>query len=150
MDDPLSIIHECTCIELFYEYKCHGILYQAHPDYLSMGAWYDWTMVTFVNEDSDISVQANKEDEMEPYFNRDEYASNFYCFFRVIEHPEIHAVVQSCSDRDTEPDSILFQGWNKEMFQKANQCYESILHAMSVESFSEHVLIIEDDPVVRE
>jgi len=41
MDDPLSIIHECTSLELFYEYKRNGILYQAHPDYLSMGAWYD-------------------------------------------------------------------------------------------------------------
>jgi len=32
-----------------------------------MGAWYDWTMVTFVSEESDISVQENEEDEMEKY-----------------------------------------------------------------------------------
>jgi len=32
--DPLSIIHEGTCIELYYQYKCNGILYWAHPDYL--------------------------------------------------------------------------------------------------------------------
>ena len=25
--DPLSIIHDSACIELFHEYKCNGILY---------------------------------------------------------------------------------------------------------------------------
>jgi len=74
-------------------------------------------MVTFVSEDSDNSVEDNEDDEMDPYFNRDEYPSNVFClFFRVIEFPDIHAVVQSCCCRDTEQDSILFQRWNKDMF----------------------------------
>jgi len=36
----------------------------------------------------------------------------------------------------------------KEMIQKASQGYEPVLHAVSVEAFSECVLVIED--VVRE
>jgi len=59
-------------------------------------------------------------------------------------------MVQSCSNRDTEQDSILCQKWNKEICQIANQHYEPVLHVVSVESFGEHVLMIEDDPVVRE
>ncbi len=59
-------------------------------------------------------------------------------------------MVQSCCHRDTEQDSILFQRWKKEICQRANQHYEPILHAISVESFGECVLVIEDDPVVRE
>jgi len=73
-----------------------------------------------------------------------------FTFFQVVGHPEIQAMVHSCSNRDTEQDSILFKRWNKEMCQKANQCYEPVLHAVSVESFGEHVLVIEDDPVIRE
>ena len=67
-----------------------------------------------------------------------------------MEDPKTHAVVHSCCNRDTDQDSILFQRWNKEMLQKANQCYEPVLHAVSVECFGECVLVIEDDPVVRE
>jgi len=44
----------------------------------------------------------------------------------------------------------LFLRWNKEICQRANQHYGLVLHAVSVESFGEHVLVIEDDPVVRE
>ena len=63
---------------------------------------------------------------------------------------ETYAVVHSCVNRDTDQDSILLQRWNKEMLWKANQCYEPVLHAVSVESFGEHILVIEDDLVVRE
>ena len=36
------------------------------------------------------------------------------------------------------------------MVQKASQHYEPVLHSVSVECFGECVLVIEDDPVVRE
>jgi len=32
-----------------------------------MGAWYDWTMVTFESNDSDVSVHDEKDDEMDKY-----------------------------------------------------------------------------------
>jgi len=146
--DPLSIIYDSACIELFHEYKCNGILYWAHPDYFSMGAWYNWTMVTFESDDSDISVHDDVDEVIDKYFNDNEYPSKIFCFFWVMEDPKTHAVVHSCCNRDTDQDSILFQRWNKEMLWKANQCYEPVLHAVSVESFGEHILVI--DPVVRE
>jgi len=108
-------------------------------------------MVTFKTDDSELSVHDDDDDddEIEKYFNDNEYPSKIYCFL-VVQHPEIHAVVHSCSNQDTDEDSILFQRWNKEMLQKANQHYKPVLHAVSVESFGEHILVIEDDPVVRE
>jgi len=63
---------------------------------------------------------------------------------------DIYAVVHSCINRDKDQDSILLQRWNKEMVQKANQHYEPVLHSVSVECFGKRVLVIEDDPVVRE
>ena len=150
ISDPLSIIHGSERVDLFHEYKRNGILYRAHPDYFSMGAWYDWSMVTFETDDSDMSSHADAEDDVDNYFNDNEYPCKILCFFRVMGDCEIYAVVHSCINRDTDQDSILLQRWNKEMVRKANQRYEPVLHSVSVECFGERVLVIEDDPVVRE
>ncbi len=61
-----------------------------------MGAWYDWTMVTFVSEESDISVQETEEDEMEKYFNTNEY-SKIYSFselFNILKFMLWYSLVQ--------------------------------------------------------
>jgi len=36
--------------------------------------------LTFVDEDSDISIQANEKEEMKKYFNNDEVLPNFTIF----------------------------------------------------------------------
>jgi len=66
------------------------ILSQAHPDYLSMGAWYDWVMVTFVCEESDSWVQDNEEQDVEKYSIKMNTPSKV---FRTIKEPHIYAVV---------------------------------------------------------
>jgi len=115
MSNPLSIIHDSECVDLFHEYKCHGILYRAHPNYFSMGAWYDWTMVTFESDDSDMLNHDDVDEDIDNYFNDNEYPSKIFCFFQVMGDCETYAVVHSCINRDTDQDSILFQRWNKEM-----------------------------------
>ncbi len=46
-----------------------------------MGAWYDWTMVTFETDDSDMPNHDDVQEDMENYFNENEYPSKILCFF---------------------------------------------------------------------
>jgi len=71
-------------------------------------------------------------------------------FFIADKKPDVYAIVQSCIARDSEQDSILLQCWEKEYIRSLHQSYAPVLHVVPVESFGEHVLVVEDDSAVRE
>ena len=106
-----------------------------------MGAWYNWTMVTFESDDSDMSNHDDVDEDIDNYFNDNEYLSKIFCFFRVMGDCETYAVVHSCGNRDKDQDSILFQRWNKEMVQcedihhgHVQQCHEPVGNSTSTKS----------------
>jgi len=64
--------------------------------------------------------------------------------------PEINALVHSCYARDPNLDSVLLQRWQKETVRQRNNHHEPVLRCVPVDSFGEHVLVVEDDSLVRE
>jgi len=45
--DEDSFFHNCPLFHLYFEYRQEGILYRAHPNYQSMGPWFEWAMIKF-------------------------------------------------------------------------------------------------------
>jgi len=54
-------------IEIITEYKRNGVTYHAHPNYNSVGEWYDWAMVRFELENDNTNLQ---EEEEEGYYGK--------------------------------------------------------------------------------
>ncbi len=73
-----------------------------------------------------------------------------YYVFVADKKPDMYAIVQSCIVRDIEQDSILLQHWEKEYIRTLHQSYAPVMHAVPVELFGECVLVVEDNPAVRE
>ena len=71
-------------------------------------------------------------------------------FFHANNDPEVHAIIQSCENRNRELDSILTQCWTKEFRRTSVSHYEPVVRAMSVDSFGQRVLVVEDDLILRE
>jgi len=51
-----SIFHTCSIDGIFLSIK-NETLYQAHPNYQSIGPWHDWVMVTFAEDGEDNTVE---------------------------------------------------------------------------------------------
>jgi len=107
-------------------------------------------MVTFAEDGEDDTVENVVQQNDETYFQDDKFPSKILCFFIVDKKPDVYAIVQSCIARDSEQDSILLQCWEKEYIRTLPQSYAPVLHAVPVESFGEHVLVVKDDSAVRE
>jgi len=73
-----------------------------------------------------------------------------YYVFHCQHNSRFYMAVQSCTDRDKDQDLILLQQWKKEYVRTSNQCNAPVLYSVPVECFGEHVLVVEDDPAVRE
>ena len=90
------------------EYVKNGIVYRSHPNFQSDGAWYDWAMVKFADENEAV------DDELAtPISNypSDMFPSKIIAF--VTHHPsngdpeELNAIVHSCEYNDHEWDSVI-------------------------------------------
>jgi len=116
-----------------------------------MGPWFEWTMIKFVTDEQIISDSDRVDNGQLPlYFQDDEYPSKPLCFFHADDDPEVYAIVQSCEKRNQELDSILTQRWRKEWHQISVLHYQPVLQAVSVDSFGQHILMVEDDPILQE
>jgi len=115
-----------------------------------MGPWFEWAMIKFASVEP-IIYDTNGEDGQQPsYFQDDEYPSKILCFFHANNDPEVHAIIQSCENRNCELDSILTQRWTKEFRRTSVSHHEPVVQAVSVDSFGQHVLVVEDDLILRE
>jgi hypothetical protein len=150
-DKEDSLFHMCEVVECFYEYKRSGNLYRAHPDYRGMGPWHDWVMVTFAQAGARLIAQATRNHHAaKHYFQPDEYPCKIFCFLKRSDNNEIFAVVQSCKENEHEDDSILYQRWQKEFEDVVGGGSRPWLHIVPVDSFGDRVLVIEDDPSLKE
>jgi len=148
IDSPL---YGLTCIDLFYEYKRSGILYHSHPDYRGMGPWHDWVMVMFAMNGNRVLLQATRQKHREKYcFQPDEYPCKSFGFLKCHANGEIVAVVQSCKENDHDNDSILYQRWEKETDNVIGGRKRPWLHLVTVNAFGKRVLVVEDDPSMKE
>jgi len=66
------------------------------------------------------------------------------------DNDEVFAVVQSCKENLHEDDSILYQRWQKETEDVASGKSRPWLHIVPVDAFGERILVIEDDPLLKE
>jgi len=122
-------------------------MYRAHLNYQIMGPWHEWVMVKFILENKNISdLKKLNTQQQPPYLDNDEYPLKVLCFFKAERQPEINAIVQSCEARNHGHDSILFQQWRKECTSNVLTHFEPLLCAVPVDSFGQHVLVVEDDP----
>jgi len=83
-------------------------------------------------------------------FQDNEYPSKILCFFCADDNPDVYAIVQPCEKRNQELDSILTQWWRKEWHWIFVAHYQPVLQAVSVDSFGQLVLVVEDDPILQE
>jgi len=60
------------------------------------------------------------------------------------------AIVQSCKENNHENDSDLYQRWEKETRNDVGGRTQTRLQMVPVYSLGQHVLVIEDDPLMRE
>jgi len=82
-------------------------------------------------------------------FPANEYPCKIFCFLKFHDNDEIVAIVQSCQENNHENDSILYQRW-KETGHAVGGRTQPWLHMVPASPFGEHVLVIEDDPSMKE
>lgn len=122
-------------IECWTEYKRDGSIYRAHPNFNSVGEWYDWALFLF--------EPANP---MHTTFPKSMYPSKILCFYRIQgDDPlKIFAVIHTCLTRnDATEDSLLFERWYPEYGTSSRR---PILHSVSVDSMGIKVLAFPDMP----
>jgi len=94
---------------IFTEYKRNGTSYGAHPNYNSLGEWYDWAMVNFESADGDRNFPVNAKGG---YYDKDLYPRKVLCFLKA-KDDSIHSVVHCCIASHNK-DGTLVERWNKE------------------------------------
>jgi len=84
------------------------------------------------------------------YFKEDEYPSKILCFFIANRKSDIYTDVQSCIERTRIKIQYFSSIGKRTMSEHYIKVMQLVLHAVPAESFSECVLIVEDNPAVRE
>ena len=136
-------------LDVYTEYKYHGNLYRAHPNYkVGTGEWYDWASVFFEAEDSESE---DSESEKDPY------PSKLLCFFTIRgDNPDIKfAVVHSCDQPILvgEDHSVLTEKWRRE-YQNRRDGESNMLFPkcclVPVESIEKPEFVVENTPGLRQ
>lgn len=122
-------------IEGFTEYVRNGVRFRAHPNYQSIGGWYDYVMVAFSAGEDETNRERLKDppnnafDPYAPTFGPRFYPAKILAFLRVpnivdpSQPPDILAVVHSCDNRspvDIAADTRLIQQWSLEYNNPVN------------------------------
>jgi len=119
-------------------------LYCSHPDYHGMGPWHDWVMVMFALNGNCVISQSIRQRHCKKYcFQPDEYPCKMLGFLKCHDNAVIIAVVQSCKENDHNPNE-------KETGNVVGGRKQPWLHMVPVNAFGECVLVVEDDPSMRE
>jgi hypothetical protein len=151
----------------FTEYKRDGKTYRAHPNYQSVGEWYDFAMILWQTK-TVASPNLVSSEEFDPYdspYGPEYVPAKILAFLQIIEPSTTDArsvaIVHSCADRDScdvLADTRLLQQWTLEygnskkgvIKEKPVMYREPTLYEVSVDSIEDRILAIEESRGVRE
>ena len=113
-----------------------GTLLRAHPNYQSEGPWYDYALTRYDEE--------NREDSPT-------YPCKIACFFKDPNTGQTMALTQEVdfqTRKETTRESQLFTHWTfKSKENRLNRRREAVLEAISVESLSDRIYVVDPKPV---
>jgi hypothetical protein len=151
--------YDASIVNCYTEYKHNGVLFRAHPNYRSKGAWYEWVMVHFDETNNSKSFGVH---------GKDLYPCKILSFFvDPADNQSICALVHRCASFDEEASSSLCEVWHQEYKSTAvereeldnhkrrktkvgYQQLEPVVYKVSVQRFRERILAIEEHPGVCE
>jgi hypothetical protein len=113
-----------------------GTLMRAHPNYQSDGAWYDYALARYDEE--------NRED-------CPSYPCKMACFFKDPNTSKIMALVQEVdfqSPLETARESQLFDHWTlRSKMNRTNRTRDAVLKAIPVDCLSDRIYALEPKPL---
>jgi hypothetical protein len=113
-----------------------GVTLRAHPNYQSAGAWYDYALASYTED--------NRED-------KPTYPCKMVCFFKEPNTGKTMALVQEVqfqTQGETARESQLFKHWTLiSKDNRANHRRDAVFVVMDVESLSDRIYVVDPKPV---